>query len=199
MRDPMHPSGRPVLLQRFPDPLPVSGPAQREARGWNGNTGETYGTQQFAEWEAGDVGPRQLCDVLKAEFTWRFSAFGPVSITIGYGTRGNGSILNLLAPVVLTIPGQFTATATPLGSQGKRVCEVTLTKATAGARSIARKLADATGGAVALDVGAVDYWALTASTLTVAGVAVVAPALTIVPLVAGATLNTGSGFQEFEA
>lgn len=185
---------------RFPDPLPVSGAAQREAPGWNGNTGADYGTQALAIWPPGDVQPRQICDSLKAEYTWRFSVFGPVLLTISYGTRGNRTILNLQAPVVMTLPGQFTATATPIGSSSvERSCECTLTKATAGARSVARKLADSTAGAVALDAGAVDYWALTASTLTISGVAVVVPALAIVPLVSGAVLNTGIGFQEFEA
>ena len=188
------------MLRRFPDPLPVSGPAQREAPGWNGNTGEVYGTQLFAIWRPGETKPIQICDTVKAEYTWRFSAFGPVTLVISYGTRGNRTLLNLQAPVVLTLPGQFTATATPFGATDvERVCECTLTKATAGARSVARKLADSTAGAVALDLGAVDYWALTASTLTISGVAVVVPALSIVPLVSGAVLNTGIGFQEFEA
>jgi hypothetical protein len=52
---------------------------------------------------------------------------------------------------------------------------------------------------VNLDPGAVDFFALTASTLTISGAAVVVPALQIVPLVSGSTLDTGSGFQEFEA
>lgn len=194
------PPGHPQhMLRRMPDPLPVSGPAQREAPGWNGNTGVIYGTQQFAIWKPGDVGSRQVCDAMKPEALWRFSAFGPVRITIDYGTQGSRKLLSLQAPVVLTIPGQFTATATPLNGTGERVCAVTLTQATAGARAIARNFVDAGGGAVALDQGAVDYWALTASTLTISGAAVAVPALSIVPLVSGSVLNTGSGFQEFEA
>lgn len=163
-----------------------------------GNTGEIYGTQQFALWAAGDVTPRQVCDALKPVALWRFSCFGRVKVTIDYGTQGTRKIFELRAPLVITIPGQFTATAEPIDDTGAD-CVVTLTQATAGAQPTARRLADATAGAVGLDNGAVRYWALTASTLTIAGVAVVVPALAIVPLVSGAVLNTGSGFQEFEA
>jgi hypothetical protein len=185
--------------QWLPEPRPpVSGPAQQQPRGAVGNTGVVYGTQSLATWAPGDVTAKQVCDALKPAALWRFSAFGHVLIRIDYGTLANRRILNLRAPLVLTIPGQFTAEATPLDGNGAE-CRVTLTQATAGARSIARGFVDAGGGAVALDEGATDYWALTNSTLTIAGVAVAVPALSIVPLVSGAVLNTGSGFQEFES
>jgi hypothetical protein len=185
--------------RRLPDPLPVSGPPQPLPPGVVGNTGVIYGTQQRPVWQPGETDARQVCDALKSGALWRFSAFGRVIITIDYGTQGTRKIFSLRAPVVLTIPGQFTATATPIDNAGT-TCTVALTQATAGARSIARQFVDAGAGPpVALDDGAVDFWALTASTLTISGAAVVAPALTIVPLVSGAVLNTGSGFQEFEA
>lgn len=180
---------------RTNEPVPVSGyPAQPPPAGSVGNTGVVYGTQQRAIWAPGDTKARQVCDVIKATALWRFSAFGNVTITIDYGTRDNRKILELQAPVVITLPGQFTATATPLDAEGAE-CRVTLTQATAGARSQARRLAT---GPETLSPDAVDFFALDACTLTISGVAVAVPALAIVPLVAGSVLNTGNGFQEFE-
>jgi hypothetical protein len=159
-----------------------------------GNTGVIYGTQQSAIWQPGDTRARQVCDTLKAGALWRFSAFGRVTITIDYGTQGNRKLLELRAPVVLTLPGQFTATAQPLDDAGAE-CRVTLTQATAGARSQARKPAT---GPIALSDDAVSFVALDACALTIAGVAVAVPALQAVPLVAGSVLTSGTGFQEFE-
>lgn len=180
---------------RFNEPVPVSGmPAQPPPQGAVGNTGVIYGTQQSTIWKPGATDARQVCDALKPAAMWRFSAFGRCTITIDYGTRANRKILALQAPVVITLPGQFTATATPLDDQGAE-CRVTLTQATAGARSQARKLAT---GPIALSDDAVDFFALDACSLTIAGVVVAVPALQIVPLVAGSVLTSGSGFQEFE-
>ncbi len=183
-----------------PPPVPVSGPAQPSPGGVHNHTGPTYGTQQLAVWQAGDVGERQLCDTSqKAAMLWRFSCFGRVDVRIDYGTLATRKILTIRAPVVLTIPGQFTATATPINGEGTEA-RITLTQATGGAHSIARQFVNAGAGpAVALSDDAVDFVALVASTLTISGIAVAVPALSTVPLVVGSTLNTGSGFQEFEA
>jgi hypothetical protein len=75
-------------------------------------------------------------------------------------------------------------------------CGVTLTQATAGARSILRRFIS---GPAAFELDAVAFTALAASVVSVSGVGAIAvPALSTVPLVAGATLTSGSGFQEFE-
>jgi len=180
---------------RFNEPVPVSGmPAQPPPQRAVGNTGVIYGTQQSTIWQPGKTDARQVCDAMKPAAMWRFSAFGRCTITIDYGTQGNRKIFALRAPVVITLPGQFTATATPIDDQGAE-CRVTLTQATAGARSQARNLAT---GPVALSDDAVDFFALDACSLTIAGVVVAVPALQIVPLVAGSVLTSGSGFQEFE-
>jgi hypothetical protein len=186
-----------------------------------GNTGIIYGTQSRVIWNPGEADPRGVCDALKAPFLWRFSAFGRVLISISYGTQGTREVIQLRTPLVITIPGQFSATATPLDAKGA-VCAVTLTAATAGARSVARRFVSATsptvaplaavqalpnnggpghggGKPIALDDDASFFFPLTCSTLTIAGVAVQASAFQIVPLVAGAMLMSGSGFQEFEA
>ena len=183
-----------------PPPVPVSGPAQPSPGGVTNSTGPIYGTQQRPVWPPGDVGQRQICDTSqKAPMLWRFSCFGRVDVVIDYGTLGTRRILTLRCPVVLTIPGQFTATATPIDDLGADAT-VTLTQATGGARSIARQFVNAGAGpAVALSNDAVDFVAVVNSTLTIGGVAVAVPALSSVPLIVGSTLNTGSGFQEFEA
>lgn len=183
-------------MNRFADPMPVAGrPAAPPPQEAVGNTGKIYGTQARVVWDPGDVDPRGVCDSIKALSLWRFSAFGRVTVTISYGTQGTREIRLLRTPLVMTIPGQFTATATPIDNFGT-VCTVTLTPATAGSPSIARRFVSASG---VLDDDAVAFTALTAANLTVAGVAVTASALQIVPLVAGSVLNSGSGFEEFEA
>jgi hypothetical protein len=165
------------------------------------NAGPEYGIQGQYTWVVGDNKPQQPIDVPKADFLWRISVFGAVLVSIRYGTKSTREILLLQAPVVLALPGQLTVTVTPADPlhAAPVTCRVTLTQATGAPRAQARKLADAGGGAVTLDDGAVSFTALTASTLTIAGVAGVAVAATAsVPLVAGAVLTAGKGFQEFE-
>jgi hypothetical protein len=196
----MHPGyAQPGMRVVFPQQLPVVGPPAPVPTVPVGNTGPQYGTQSFRVWAAGETDARQVIDTLKATALWRISVTGRVRVTFDYGTSQSRALIALQAPVVITIPGQCTVTAEPLDDDGT-TCVVTLTEATAGALSQARKLADASVSAVALDDAAVRYVALTASTLTISGVTPVAvPALSVVPLVAGSSLLTGSGFQEFEA
>lgn len=185
-------------MNRFADPMPVSGrPAAPPPQEAVGNTGKVYGTQARVVWKPGEVDPRGVCDSVKAVSLWRFSAFGRVTITISYGTQGTREIAALRTPLVLTIPGQFTATATPIDDRGT-VCVVSLTPTTAGGHSIARRLVTAVTP-TSLDDDAVAFTALAAANLTVAGVPLSASALQVVPLVAGSVLNSGTGFEEFEA
>jgi hypothetical protein len=209
-------------MNRFADPLPVSGrPAQPPPQEAVGNTGRIYGTQARMVWDPGQIDPRVVCDSIKALSLWRFSAFGRVTVTIGYGTQGTREISSLRTPLVLTIPGQFTATATPIDSLGT-ICTVTLTPATAGTRSIARRFVTTTLAAtlsaqleqatepgnedrhhhvhpVNLDDDAAYFYALTPASLTIAGIPVYATPFQTLPLVAGSILMSGAGFQEFEA
>lgn len=183
----------------FANPLPVSGRAHPQPPGAPvGDMGAEYGIQSFRQWAAGELDARQVLDVRKADALWRISIVGNVIATFDYGTSHNRALLALQAPVVITIPGQVTVTATPRDDLGT-TCVVTLTQATAGALSNARKFVARGAVDVALDEAACRYFALTASTLTISGAAVVVPALSVVPLVAGSVLTAGSGFQEFEA
>lgn len=163
-----------------------------------GDMGTAYGIQQFVNFLPGDVVPKQVIDTRRSEALWRVSVFGNVLLNLAYGTTKKREIFGLQAPLVITVPGQLTVTATPRDDAGT-TCIVTLTYATAGAIANARKFVARAGVDVPLDAGAVRYFALTASTLTISGAAVVVPALQLVPLVAGSVLTGGSGFQEFEA
>jgi hypothetical protein len=180
---------------RIPDPVPVSGPPDQSLPpGAVGNTGPIYGTQRRRVWSAGDTAEVQVCDAIKPPYLWQFTAFGAVLISITYGTLGTRHLLKLRAPVVLTIPGQFTATAQPLDDQGAE-CRVTLTPVNAPGHACARRLAT---GPEVLSPDAVRFVALDACALTIAGVAVALTASQSVPLVAGSSLTTGNGLQEFE-
>jgi len=163
-----------------------------------GDMGEVYGITQFERWVVGKSEERQVLDVTRADALWRLSIFGELLVQVDYGTTRKRTIQNLRAPVVITVPGQVTVRAKPYDSAHAAAvdCVVTLTQATAGALSQARKAAT---GPVALDAGAVRFVALDACALTISGVAVSLAASQTVPLVAGSTLTSGSGFQEFEA
>lgn len=185
----------------FPDPLPVSQPAwplPAVTRQVVGDNGPQYGIQQAHKWALNDVRSIQVLDTLKTESLWRISVFGRVFVSILYGTSRARTITDLMAPVVITVPGQALVTVRPRDNQGT-TCIVNLTKATAGALAIARKYVDDSGGSIAFDPDAVRFFSLAASSLTIAGVVVAVPAFTTVPLVAGSGLISGSGFQEFEA
>ncbi len=178
--------------------MPVSAPPSPQPPPPPGDAGPQYGTQAFYEWAPGEVDERGILDCRKSGSLWRVSVFGNLLVSINYGTSHNREILELQAPVVITLPGQVNVRVKPRDDQGTTGV-VTLTQATAGALSQARKFVDRGGADVTLDGGACRYVALTASTLTISGAAVVVPALATVPLVAGSVLTAGSGFQEFEA
>jgi hypothetical protein len=186
------------LRMVLPGPDPVSPPAAPyPPRPPVGDMGKEYGIQQFGRWAAGDVTPKQLIDVRRADLLWRISCFGPVVFTLAYGTTKKREIADLQSPLIITVPGQLSLTATPLAHPDSDVsCIVTLTEASAGALSNARKYTDTVG---ALDAGAVRFVALEATSLNVAGQVVVLATSQFVPLVAGSVLVSGSGFQEFEA
>lgn len=163
------------------------------------NTGRQYGFQQSRTIAAGDARPQPVIDEVRADFVWRFSVFGRVFVRVTYGTNMTRQFVDLLAPVVMTIPGQLNVEVRSVDPDVDTPFSVTVTQATGGARAIARSALDAGAGAVALSDDAAFYTALSASTLTIAGLPVSVAASLTVPVVAGSTLLTGTGFQEFEA
>lgn len=178
----------------------VSPPANPQpARPPVGNMGPQYGIQASKTWAPNDGKRKQLCDAVRPDALWRLSVFGAVYVSILYGSSKAREIALLQAPVVITIPGQFEAYAEPIDVAAGAMALVALTQATAGALSQARKFVSRVGADVTLDVGAVRFFALAASTLTISGLVVNVPALQAVPIVVGSVLTNGSGFQEFEA
>jgi hypothetical protein len=163
------------------------------------DTGPTYGFQQSRTIPAGDARSQPVIDEVRAEFLWRFSIFGRVFVRVTYGTLQTRQFVDLLAPVVMTVPGQLNVEVRAVDPQSETPFSVTVTKATGGARAIARSALDAGAGAVALSDDAAFYTALSVSTLTIAGLPVTVAASQTVPVVAGSSLVTGTGFQEFEA
>lgn len=165
--------------------------------------GPQYGIQRIASWSEGETDPKQIIDVIRAPALWRISVFGgDVLIDVHYGTQANRHLMDLRAPLVMTVPGQLSVEVRPRNTpeEGETVsCTATLTQATAGERAIARRLHVAGGVANPFEDDAVSYFALSNSNVTVGGVLVAVPALSSVPLVAGSSLVLGDGFQEFEA
>lgn len=159
-----------------------------------GNTGPIYGTQVYHRWQPGETDERQVLDALKTSALWRVSVFGRVFVRVTYGTNFTRQLL-LRAPVVMTAPGQLNLVAYPIDGAGAS-CEVTLTQATADKTNVARLLVS--GPNAPLSPSAVQFVALTASQLTIAGIATAVPALSTVPLVPDSVLVSGDGFQEFE-
>jgi len=173
-------------------PLP-SPPASPQAR--SGNGGTPYGWQQSRTIPAGDAREQQAIDEVDAEFLWRFSVFGRVLVRVVYGTTATREFVDLQAPVVMAVPGKLAVYVRSADTNSDQPFQVTCTKATGAARSQARRAITAAGP---IDDDAASFTALVASTLTVAGQAVILAAGQTVPLVAPSSLVAGAGFQEFE-
>jgi hypothetical protein len=146
----------------------------------------------MGEWEAGDERPQQLLDATRAEQNWRVSCIGPVAIELIYGTRATLK-LDAWAPLVADIPGQVALYARPLDPSTPTIARCTLTPSASPGAAFARSVASVPGP---LPDAAGAFFALTPSTLTVAGIPITVPALTEVPLVASSILNSGSGLLE---
>jgi len=157
--------------------------------------GPTYGEQSSQDWLVGQSDDRPVLDLPRAVFLWRVTVLGEnVLVDVEYGTKANKRIVNLATPFQLTVPGQCNVSARPLDPQAAASVRVTATPATAGDSSARRIVV---GPALALDPDATSFRALTASTVTIRGIAVAVPVLGVVALVAGSVLTAGSGYLEF--
>jgi hypothetical protein len=189
------------------DPIPVSRPP---APNWTpevpndpAQLGKRHGTQARASWRTGDSARKQVIDSVLAESLWRISIEGIgglVLIDIEYGTSARRQIRDIQSPMVLAVPGIVQIYVRPdnPGHEGME-CRVTLTPATASGIAHCRKIADAGVAPVPLDDGAVRFVALSACAVEISGTAVAVPTLGTVPLIQGSILNSGRGYQEFEA
>lgn len=153
-----------------------------------------YGIQTRRTWTAADVEPKDLIDAMRSEYLWRASAFGEnVQLSLQYGTQGTISLAGIRLPFEAFIPGQVSLTATKVDPAAPANITVTLTAATGGVPTV-RSFIPAPA---ALPANGRLYTALTASTLTIAGVAGVAVAAgASIPLIAPSAVTAGSGILE---
>jgi hypothetical protein len=152
-----------------------------------------YGTQTQRVWAAADTDEKSVLDAMRSEFLWRASAQGEnVVLRLTYGTQATLIVDNIRLPFVGFIPGQAQLVARKVDPAASAVCRLTLTAATGGISMIR-----AVVGIGALPPNAGTYTALTASTLTVAGVAGIAVAVgATLPIVAPSAVTAGSGIVE---
>lgn len=190
---------QPFVPPVFRAPVPPVSPPAWETPHGSGNVGEKYGTQSRGSWATNDDQEKPIVDALRSVSLWRVSVLGPVLLRISYGTSSFREFVDIETPMVGSFPGQVTIYARPaeVDRDEPVECTVTLTPATAALSQI-RKIHVAGGIANPFDDGAIRFTALTASTLNISGNVVAVPALSSVPLVSGATLTLGTGYQEFE-
>lgn len=153
-----------------------------------------YGIQSRREWTAADVEPKDIVDALRSEYVWRVSAIGAnVELQLHYGTQGTLVVPNIRVPFVGVVPGQVTLRAQKVAAGAPANVLVTLTAATGGL-PVVRTVIPAPQ---ALPNNTSQYTALTASTLTVAGIAGIAVAVgASLPIVAPSAVTAGAGIAE---
>lgn len=174
---------------------PASYPAQ-------GSSGPIFGQQAIATWEVGDIAPKPtpIIDEIAGPNLWLVQVDGPVFIDILWGTSATKQLFAMRSPARFTVPGRCTVTVYPMagaplavGVQAKASCvPVYGALCCQDLRQIVVAAAP-----TAIPDQAQSFFALTASTLTIAGVPVVVPALTRVPLIMPATHDSGTGYLEF--
>jgi hypothetical protein len=155
-----------------------------------------YGLQSRRDWLAGDNSQVQIVDLQRSEYLWRVAIAVAVNLQFRliYGTGASVELDGLRAPFEAFIPGQVGLYARKVTNDQIASVRATVTAATGGV-PVVRMPAPAPGSL--LPANAKSYVALSASTLTVNGVAGVAVAAGVtLPLIAPATLTAGQGFLE---
>lgn len=179
--------------QQHDVPQGMISPGYRHVDARPHTTRDTYGTQSRRTWDAADTGEKNLIDAMRPEFMWRASVQGEnLELVLTYGTKATIKLDNIRLPFVAFIPGQIGLTARKLDGASPASASVTLTAATGGVGVIR------TFQAVAAVPGSGRlYTALTASTLTIAGVAGIAVAVgDSIPIVEPSAVTAGSGIVE---
>lgn len=166
------------------------------------NKGPKFGQQARWVWGVGEFEPvQQLAGADRANSMWRVTVRGhQIKMNLVYGTSANRNLMGLLAPLILYIPGAFDLYAQPEGVQGKTAeAIVTVTQVSNAGVACARRIVSGGPGLV-LHEDAIRYVALADSVVSIHGgtVVVPVPALSSVALVAGSTLTSGTGYEEFE-
>jgi hypothetical protein len=174
-------------------------PAQYPAQG---NSGPIFGQQAIATWDAGDLAPKPtpIIDERSGPNLWLVQVDGPVFIDVLWGTSATKQLFAMRAPARFTVPGRCTVTVYPMA--GAPLAAPVEAKASCvpvyGALCCQelRQIFTAAAPTVLPDQ-VQTFFALTASALTIAGVAVAVPALTRVPIIMPATHDSGTGYWEY--
>jgi len=189
--------GGPMGQGPWPDGVPASpGPAWPPASPMH-NTGKSHGIQLFPKWAPGETKKKGLVDDLRAANLWRLVIVGgsAMRVDIKFGTEKTITLTGLSLPLRCSVPGQLTVEAYPFEAQDtEQSVRATLTPATSGGLIEMRR--PAAVGAFADEAFA--YFALTASVLNIRGIVTAVAALQRVPLLAGSSLTSGDGYEEFD-
>lgn len=180
----------------YPVPIPpgVLSPGFHKEPGALHVVQSPYGLQSRRTWDAADVEPKDVIDAMRSEYLWRASAIGEnVQLVLHYGTQGTLAVPGLRLPFVAFVPGQLLLRAEKIDPDAPANVTVTLTAATGGVPTVRTFIP----APQALPPSARLYTALTASTLTVAGIAGIAVAVgASLPLVAPSSVTVGAGIAE---
>jgi len=189
---------RPMARGPWPDGTPASpAPALPYPQPSN-EIGEAYGIQCKHTWKPGKVERFPVFDQIRAKNLWRMVLYGSpaVRVDIGFGSKATFNFLGLSLPLRCTVPGQLSVECYLTEAQdAEQMVGGTLTPATSGGLIELRRLVT---GTVALDERAMQYFALTASSVNVRGTVVAVPALSSLPLLSGSTLVSGTGYEELD-
>lgn len=190
--EPMRPGAYPSGVPASPAPSSrVDEPAH--------DMGVVHGIQSKRTWKPGDNKRQIALDARRASNLWRVTALGPegLAVDLKYGPQCTVTLVGLALPLRVSAPGQFQLIAYPTADHDTElVLNVTMTPATSGGLIEAARLKTVAG---AFDDNALRFTALTASTVLIRGIGPIAVGvLESVRLLAGSSLVTGSGYEEFD-
>lgn len=189
----------PMTSDAYPSGVPASpGPALPFPQPAH-DMGVVHGIQSKRSWKPGDNHKQTAIDARRASNLWRVTAFGPevLAVDLKFGPQCTITLTGLALPLRVSAPGQFQLIAYPTADHDDELeLNVTMTPATSGGLIEARRIKTVAG---AFDINAVRYTALTASTVSIRGIGPLAVGvLESVALLAGSSLVTGSGYEEFD-
>jgi len=179
-----------------PDMVPPAGIPARPPPPRRDGSEPFEGIQNEQLWTASEVDSRGILDGSRKPGLYRLTLTGRnVECSIRYGTNATLLLTGVRTPVVMTVPGQVGVSAKPLGAGGAEI-SATLVRVTASSEQACRRRRTTAG---TFDPGVVSFFTLEACSLTIDGqVYAAVPAFTRIPLIQPSSLNTGSGFEEFD-
>lgn len=163
--------------------------------GGQSSNADSFGFQSRESWDVGKIDERPIlsCMAHPVGGSWRVTIVGDLKVKAIWGSLGTRNLVEMDAPVIATFPGKVDIFVCPRTDQGATAL-VTVAPAWSGEQRDFRRLVT-TPQNIPDDFAI--YRALTASVVTVRGIAVNVPALATLPLVSGSVLTSGTGYLEF--